>query len=160
MALRIFWIELPLKGHLAIMPRPLGGELLDRDIAGLKAARVTTILSLIEPEEASELELIGEKDVCAAHGIVFLSYPIADRGLPTDGTSFATLARSLADKVMAGGSVAIHCRAGIGRSSLAAASILVQCGFTAELALKSISQARGLAVPDTDAQRAWILALR
>ena len=56
----------------------------------------------------------------------------------------------------AGQSVAVHCRQGIGRSSLIAALLLVSAGVDPEAALAQISQARGCAVPDTLGQRDWI----
>jgi protein-tyrosine phosphatase len=54
---------------------------------------------------------------------------------------------------------AIHCRAGIGRSSVIAATILRLGGMEGEAAFDAIERARGLAVPDTEAQRDWLLAL-
>jgi protein-tyrosine phosphatase len=156
---RIFRIDAPLEGRLAIMPRPLGGERLTDEIVELKTAGVTAVLSLLEPSEAQELELLHERDLCAANSIAFLSFPIPDRGLPQDETAFAALCKRLAEAVLAGGSVAIHCRAGIGRSSLAAAKILAHAGVGGTQALALISHARHLTVPDTDEQRRWIIAL-
>jgi protein-tyrosine phosphatase len=53
--------------------------------------------------------------------------------------------------------VAIHCRAGIGRSSLVAAAVLVLKGWIAADALAAIATARRLPVPDTELQRQWVL---
>src|SRR5262245_2271104 len=66
------------------------------------------------------------------------------------------LVRSLSDAVANGKAVAIHCRAGIGRSSVIAACILVRHGYDVKSAFDTIARARGVAVPDTDAQRAWV----
>jgi hypothetical protein len=55
-------------------------------------------------------------------------------------------------------SVAIHCRAGIGRSSVIAACTLICSRIEAEQALALISASQGVVVPDTDAQRDWALA--
>jgi protein-tyrosine phosphatase len=57
-----------------------------------------------------------------------------------------------------GRSIAIHCRAGIGRSSVIAACALIAFGVEAEQALALIKSCRGLNVPDTDAQRDWVIA--
>ena len=51
----------------------------------------------------------------------------------------------------------IHCRAGIGRSSLMAACALVCIGVEAKAALALIGAARGLTVPDPDEQRERVL---
>jgi protein-tyrosine phosphatase len=54
--------------------------------------------------------------------------------------------------------MAIHCRAGIGRSSIIAACALICSGLGAEQALAMIAASRGLTVPDTDEQRDWVVA--
>ena len=69
MSLRIFWVETRLNGRLAIMPRPLGGERLVDDILALRAQGVETVLSLLEDQEASDLELTDEAAICAAQNI-------------------------------------------------------------------------------------------
>jgi len=61
--------------------------------------------------------------------------------------------------VSTGKSTAIHCRAGIGRSSLMAAAVLISGGAEAAIALSVIEKARGLPIPDTHVQRAWVMAL-
>jgi protein-tyrosine phosphatase len=52
--------------------------------------------------------------------------------------------------------VAVHCWAGVGRSSLIAAALLVRRGTAPEAAWARIAEARGLPVPETDEQRAWV----
>jgi protein-tyrosine phosphatase len=55
-----------------------------------------------------------------------------------------------------GNAVAVHCRAGIGRSSLIAACVLVLLGFAPGMAFDLIGKARGVKVPDTEEQRDWV----
>ncbi len=157
--LRLFWIEHSGPGRLAIMSRPSGGEDLERDIRELKAEGATAVLSFLERDEQRELDLDKEAACCAAHGILFHSFAIIDRGVPGDEATFTTLTRALADEISAGGAVVLHCRAGIGRSSLGAAAILAHCGIDGRDAIERISLARGLRVPDTDAQKTWIQKL-
>jgi protein-tyrosine phosphatase len=52
--------------------------------------------------------------------------------------------------------VILHCRAGIGRSGLVAACLLVMKGVSPEEAVKKVSAARGVSVPETKEQRNWI----
>ena len=54
-----------------------------------------------------------------------------------------------------GKAVAIHCRAGIGRSALVAACILVRLGVATTDAFRAIGQARHCPVPDTPEQIDW-----
>ncbi|MEI9992385.1 MAG: dual specificity protein phosphatase family protein [Rhizomicrobium sp.] len=147
-------------GRLAMMARPLGGKRLTEDIEALRAEGVGKVLSLLETDEAAELHLTNEAEICAANGIAFVSFPIPDRGLPADDAAFAATTKALADEIAKGETVVVHCRAGIGRSSLAAASILVLAGMPAAQALELLTKARGVTVPDTEAQRAWILRQR
>lgn len=55
-----------------------------------------------------------------------------------------------------GKSIGIHCRAGIGRSSLIAACVMIHLGFTSSNALSLISESRQLKVPDTIEQEKWV----
>ena len=90
----------------------------------------------------------------------FISFPIPDRGVPRSGREAAALARTLAARLGEGKAVAVHCRAGIGRSSLIAACTLVCSGSDPDTAFDSIGKARGLRVPDTDGQRDWVTIFR
>ena len=55
--------------------------------------------------------------------------------------------------------VAAHCFAGIGRSPLMIATVLVRHGLDVDAAWSRVSAARGLMVPDTDAQWQWLADL-
>ncbi|MFK4227845.1 hypothetical protein [Streptomyces sp. NPDC019890] len=67
--------------------------------------------------------------------------------------------RDLAGQLRAGAHVVTHCRAGIGRASLLAASLLILNGVDPDTAWNSLEHARELSVPDTDEQREWTLKL-
>ena len=55
--------------------------------------------------------------------------------------------------------VVIHCRMGIGRSSVVASAILIKRGCNASDVFDTISKHRQLEVPDTIEQKEWILNL-
>src|SRR5215470_3404270 len=93
--------------------------------------------------------------LCETADIEFVSFPIPDRGVP-ELRETQRLVRSLSAAVADRKVVAIHCRAGIGPSSLIAACILVHLGYDANSAFDTIARARGVGVPDTEAQRAWV----
>ena len=65
---------------------------------------------------------------------------------------------NLGDKLEKGASIVIHCRMGIGRSSIIAGAILLKFGFSATDIIKMISSARGISVPDTEEQLDWLQA--
>lgn len=152
---RLFWIA-DARLRLAIAGRPRGGEWLSDEAKSLRHGGVDVLVSMLTDEEIDELELQGEARICGELGIDLRRYPMADRGLPGDEHAFRSLCRALAADVEAGRGVAVHCRAGIGRSSLLVACILGMCGATTETAFARIAQARGCAVPDTPEQRAWV----
>jgi protein-tyrosine phosphatase len=153
----LYWIDLPTQGRLAIMARPRANDWLEDQIKSWRDEGVGTVVSLLEAEEVVDLDLGAEEGLCRAQGMDFIKFPIPDRGLPASRNEAAAICRVLADRLAAGDAVAIHCRAGIGRSSLMAACTLFVAGFDPTLVLDAITSARGLTVPDTDAQRDWVL---
>jgi len=152
----LHFINGPWPGRLATMARPRGGDWLDDEISRLRRAGITALVSLLEPEEAAELNLENEQQICGANGIDYHSMPVPDRGVPSSRDAFDDLARTLLHALAAARTIAIHCRAGIGRSSLLAARILIEAGVAANEAWARISKARGLEGPDTREQRHWL----
>lgn len=151
----LYWIDHPAGHRLAIMARPRAGDWLEDEIARWRNAGVDLVVSLLEREEIEDLDLRREAALCRSAGIDFTSFPIPDRGVPESRAA----ARALAEAINARGkkhAVAIHCRAGMGRSSLIAAMVLVLAGMSVDDALVAIGRARGMTVPDTDGQVAWL----
>lgn len=153
---QIHWIDTQLTGRLAIMPRPRSGDWLEDEISGWRAEGTDIVVSLLETDEVLELGLEQEAALCKERGMEFFSFPILDRGVPQSMKETFKLCRTMAQHIGGGKAIAVHCRAGIGRSGLIAACILVCSGFEAEAALDIIGKARGLKVPDTEEQRDWI----
>ncbi len=152
----MFWIEHRFPGRIAIVPRPRGGDWLDREIHSWRRDGFDSIASLLTPDEVVEFDLSLEPEECRRQGIEFHSYPIPDRGVPDHQERFAELAIALVAKLTAGQDVGVHCRQGIGRSSLLVAAVLIAAGIEPEAALRKIAAVRGLAVPETPEQRRWI----
>jgi protein-tyrosine phosphatase len=152
----LYWIDTPGAFRLAIMARPRAGDWLEDEIAHWRRSGVGIVVSLLEREEVEDLELQREAALCVENGIEFRSFPIPDRGLPDNAAEALRFATEVA---AAGKPVAIHCRAGIGRSSLMAATLLIGSGVPPAQALDAIAAARGVPIPDTEAQRDWVLSL-
>ena len=135
------------------MPRPRGYNWLADDIAGAQRAGVNAIVSALTEAESQELGL-SEKARCYRESTIeFLSFPIEDRSLPESEGGLNAFIDSLDERVKQGKS---DCRAGIGRSSMLCACMLVRQGFSAESAFQKIQVARGCVVPDTAEQRKWV----
>ncbi len=138
------------------MPRPRAGDWLEDEIKGWKADGIDLVVSLLEPEEITELGLEGEFTLCRAAHLELLSFPFADRGVPTSIGETIRFVRGLTERLSEGKAVAIHCRAGIGRAALVAACVLVLLGFDPGAAFELIGEARGVKVPDTPDQQNWV----
>jgi protein-tyrosine phosphatase len=145
----------PVPGRLATMAHPAGGDRLDDEMATLRTAGVDVLVSLQTATEQAEIGLTGEAAAAARAGIEFRQLPILDMGVP-DVATIEPAISALAEDLVSGRHVVIHCWAGIGRSSTIAAAVLIQLGATAAEACATISAARGMPVPETRAQREWL----
>ena len=154
MKAEIYWIKDIAPYRIATMPRPWGDRLED-EIQSLKQEGVDVLVSLLTPEEVFYFDLQAEPNNCQACGIEFISFPITDRETPESETITLEFVQRLAEFVKAGKGVAIHCYAGIGRSSLIAACVLVALGINPRAAFGLIKNSRGCEVPDTREQREW-----
>ncbi len=142
-------------GRLAIAARPRGGDWLEQGLSRLKRDGWTVLVSALEVEEERELELVREAALASGLGLHYVAFPIRDRGLP--GMSRALeMVDELRRLLVNGTSVAVHCRMGIGRSSMLCGALMVACGSLPEEAWRMLASARGMSVPDTDEQREWL----
>jgi protein-tyrosine phosphatase len=156
MATKLYWIDGPWPGRLAMASRPRGGDWLDDEINSWQQAGINAVLSLLSPDEEKELDLRGEPRAVKARGLDFLSFPIEDRQVPNSETEMASMLERLNADLSSGKNVVVHCRQGIGRSGLVAACLLVTKGLDLKKTLQQVSAARGASVPETAAQRNWI----
>jgi Cyclin-dependent kinase inhibitor 3 (CDKN3) len=152
----VHWIDLPTGARLAIMPRPRAGDWLDGEVAGWRVEGIGVIVSLLEAEEVKELGLAREAGLCRDLDMEFVSFPFPDGGVPLSTGETMALTRTIVARLNEGKAVAVHCRAGIGHSSLIAACILVLLGLAPGMAFDLIGKARGVKVPDTEGQRDWV----
>jgi len=153
---KLYWIHGPWVGKLAISARPRGGDWLEDDIAGWRKARIDGIVSLLTNQENADLQLSEESDLAQSHGLRFVSLPVEDRGVPQSRDDTSRVIAQVGEMLRQARNVAIHCRQGIGRSGMFAAALLIRDGSTPGDALTQISGVRGLPVPETEGQLAWV----
>lgn len=152
----IFWINGQLMPPLAIVLRPRGENRLEGELRRLKQNGIDTIVSLLEPLEAEILGLAREESAAQNAGLNFLSYPIPDGQVPRQLAGFREFIAGLVARLGQGERIGVHCQGCIGRSTVVTACALMHLGWGAHEALTAITRARGIAVPDTPEQAAWI----
>lgn len=144
-------------GQVSIMARPRGGDWLLDEIKAIRLADVDVLVSLLTPDEVMELDLSEEAESCRRQEVIYLSFPIPDRKTPPFSERTFTFLEQLHRHVSAGKHVAVHCRQGLGRAALMAASVLVLAGFSPDQAFEQLSVVRGYPVPETEEQRVWVV---
>lgn len=155
---KIYWIhQFDIDARLGIMARPRGNDWLENEIIQLKKQHVSTLVSLLESDEIYELGLKQENVLCEKHGIKYINFPIPDRDVPKYENDVNVLISQLI-KSLDAGSIVVHCRMGIGRSSIIAGALLLAAGIKFGNIFDSISTVRGMKVPDTDKQSDWLKA--
>jgi protein-tyrosine phosphatase len=157
MRTKTYWIEtFESSAKIGIMARPRGGDWLEDEIRNLENSKVGVLVSLLEQDEIYELELDDEEKYCLSNKIEFINFPIKDRSIPKNNEKVERLIELLTFRIKSGNSVMIHCRMGIGRSTIIAAAVLLNFDRTTKDIIDKIGEVRGLKVPDTDEQLKWL----
>lgn len=146
-------------GKLYVSSRPRGGDWLSDETERWRQGGIETVLSLLTQEEESELGILDESVETARHGMKFISFPIPDRGIPGSSIAAIEMLEEVLNELQRGKSVLVHCRQGIGRAGMVAASLLVLDGAEPRAAIEEVSNARGVPVPETADQEQWIYRL-
>lgn len=157
--MRIYWIDEFNKGNIGMMARPRGNDWLEDEIIKLKERDINCIVSLLERSEIYELEIEKEAFFCNKNGIDYINYPIKDRGIPEKKT-FINLIIEIYKRVKQSEKIVIHCRMGIGRTSMVSAGVLIMNGTDPNIVFELLTKRRTLSVPDTHIQKDWILDLK
>lgn len=122
-----FWVR---PGRLGGAPRPGIVASLDDDLAALERVGITLLISLTtSPVPAAPL---------LAHGIRGVHAPVRDMHAPTFEDALQVI-RNAEVEIRAGGVVAYHCRAGLGRTgTLLAAHLIWTEGLSGDEALAAV----------------------
>jgi hypothetical protein len=91
----LFWIPGPWRGRLAVVTRPRGGDWIEDEVEGWRRSGLEIVVSLLEKDEAAQLELGDERDAAESKSIQFISFPIPDRGVPASTPAALSLLRNI-----------------------------------------------------------------
>jgi len=142
-------------GQLSVMAKPVSGEWIEDEFAGLRQLGIDHVVSLLERAEQIDVGLADEEALCVRNGMRYTSFPIVDRDVPQCADAVPFVA-SLYDDICTGEHVVIHCRAGIGRTGIIASAVLIHGGHSSGEAIHMVSFAREMLVPDTQEQVEWV----
>jgi hypothetical protein len=84
MTKNVYWITAAQPHRMAIVARPRRGDWLEDDIKRLSSEGIGVLVSMLTPEESSELGLLEEARLCDQCGISFFNLAIADRSVPNE----------------------------------------------------------------------------
>jgi len=101
------------------------------------------------------LGLDGWLEIATTSGLTVVPFAIDDMSVPSDLAAFDGFVAHVASSYQGGATVAVHCRAGLGRSGLVAACLLVHLGASAETAISCVRAARPGAI-ETPEQEAFV----
>ena len=115
------------------------------DLAAVRATGATHLLSLVQPVEYAVLGVPGFASAMAASGLNWWQVPIADMRTPDAHTLAAwhEVAPALRAALCAGQRVHVHCAAGLGRTGMLVARLLVEeGGLSPDVAIATVRAAR------------------
>jgi SAM-dependent methyltransferase len=138
------------RGRLVLDGMPGRGQAFGAAEAAIVSAGVGHVVCLTGLEEIRRAS--PEYHAALARGVPWQHhpFPIGDFGAPADRVAFCALAKRVADLLLDGERVMVHCRAGIGRTGLLATAVLMALGRPRGEAVAAVEAAGSR--PETGAQ--------
>ena len=133
-----------LRGRQPRTATPGSAAALEADLTLLASNGAADIVTLIGEDERERLGVAALPRLAKERGMSWREFPITDRAAPTarHRADFDRLLDELLTGLDAGRRVAIHCQAGLGRTGLLAASLLVRSGIGPDDAIAIVRSAR------------------
>ena len=153
-------LKVPSGGVLVLSAHPAAGGAFKPALQALQTAGARLLVSLLPTDELASLGLHSLQPECEHIGLAWAHCPIADFSAP--GWEFELGWRSAGPRVHAlldsGNVIALHCRAGLGRTGTVAAHILIERGMPLQSAMQLVRETRPGSI-ETDSQEAYLQAL-
>jgi hypothetical protein len=166
--IRVDWLDLPWDGKVGLTFAPGKKDAgvysgpWDRDLkVDLEHLRhgwgVRHLVCLIEDHEFTVLHIPELPELAPEFGLEFHRLPIRDVHVPERIEPVREMVARIARWALAGETVVIHCRGGVGRSGVIGGCVLRVAGLDGEAALAELQRARGPHCPETDAQVRYVM---
>ena len=148
--------HLPGRAHLDGQGKVWSRDL-EADLTALRAWGADAVVCLVETHELAAMGVPGYFDALHRHGLSVLHLPIIDMSTP--GPAFQQASAQQRGELTAllshPSRVVVHCAAGLGRTGLFCASLLVQQGWPPQKAIAQVRAIRPGAI-ETAAQEDYI----
>ena len=130
---------------------------LHADLQTIQAWGASAVLSLVEPHEFARLGVPDFAQAIARTPLQWWPVPITDMATPDGATLAAWRAQgpALLQALNSGQRVLVHCAAGLGRTGMLVAKLLVVHGVSADEAIAQVRRARPGTI-ETEAQADWV----
>jgi ADP-ribosyl-[dinitrogen reductase] hydrolase len=117
---------------------------LDVDLDAVRSWGAGAVITLLEPEEIDALQVPMLGESVRTRGMRWAHLPLPNDSVPDAAwiTNFRSVQPALSHHIARGEGVFIHCMGGIGRTSVAAALLLVHTGWDAERSIAAVRRAR------------------
>jgi ADP-ribosyl-[dinitrogen reductase] hydrolase len=130
---------------------------LDADLDTIQAWGANAVLSLVEPHEFARLGVPDFAQAISDTPLQWWRIPITDMATPGVATvaAWRTQGPALLHALNGGQRVLVHCAAGLGRTGMLVAKLLVLHGVSADEAIAQVRRARPGTI-ETEAQAEWV----
>ena len=127
------------------------------DLDAVAAWNAAAVLTLIEEEEISRLQVPTLGEEVEARHMSWLHLPIRDRGVPEDEfeAAWMQVGEDLRSRLRSGFNVMVHCMGGLGRAGTIASRLLVELGWKPADAIREVRRVRPGAI-ETDEQEDFV----
>lgn len=132
-------------GKLIFTPCPGTKEAdLESSVSQLKEAGADAIVTMMPDDEMAQFNAQAIPELCEKLGMNWFQLPVGDDAPPAEAfdAALAEQKQNIVDIVKQGGSIAIHCRGGSGRTGFMAAITLIELGHSIEDAFEQVKGIR------------------
>jgi ADP-ribosyl-[dinitrogen reductase] hydrolase len=132
----------------------------DSDLDAIAAFGATRLVTLMEPDELAFIGIAPRRlaQAAEARGLAWVHLPIRNLSIPGAAweAGWLTAGATLRAELAAGGRFALHCYAGLGRTGIVAARLLIEHGYRPAEAIARVRGIRPGSI-ETSEQESYVL---